>query len=626
RLADGTSLDDDAPLLDGVFDVLASLPQDIPFAAMVDSSGEVTHSAGLAPAHVHVDVELARRAARSVTAETLVLAQPLAAGPWAEPVTYAYAVPSSLGTFLFGVSARLRLDTEYCELFTEIVEHVEHARSRRQAFQVRAAAEAERRNLLLQAPVPMALLTGPNHVFELANQLYVDMVGRRVVGKAYLEAFPELRDTPLTGILDAVYRTGVPYVTEEQLVPLDRRGTGTPEPAYFKFNLHPIRDGSGGVYGMMAIAVDITNVVNAREEQALAHARLKRAHDEHAMLVRELESASRATDEFLAMLGHELRNPLAPIVTALDLAKLRDVSPSPENAVIRRQIDHLQRLVDDLLDVSKITQGKIELRREVVDMAAVIAKAVEMSSNLIERRHHKLDLDISPAHIQTWGDPVRLAQVVSNLLTNAARYTDPGGSIRLACRSVDGHIVIRVSDTGRGISAELLPYVFDLFVQGQRVAERSQGGLGLGLTLVKNFVALHGGTVAASSAGPGTGSEFVVTLPVTAAPARTRSTTGGDPDRGIPRRRVLLVDDNEDAAFMLGEMLRARGFDVAIANDAAQALDVFATFSPEIAILDIGLPVMDGYELAARLVSDGAKKHCRLVAVTGYGQARDRAR
>ena len=625
RVGERTSVHDAGPALEAAFAVVPTLHEDIPFACLYDAAGACSLVAGQGPGDA-ILAELGPRVAALSGPARLTLARLIAAGPWPEPVTEVFATPLRHNRALaFGLSSRLSFDDAYREFLMEFVEHIVQAEQRREAFSIRAAAEAERRDLLLQAPVPTALMTGPQHRFELANPRYVEMVGREVVGKTYLEAFPELTDTPLPGILDTVYRTGVPFVTEELLVPIDREGAGSPQPCYFKFSLQPIKDAAGVVFGMMVVAVDITTVVRAREAEVAAHAQLLHAHNERAALVRELETANRAKDEFLAMLGHELRNPLAPIVTALDLARLHDQRRGPEYDVIQRQLDHLIRLVDDLLDVSKVSQGKIELKREDVDIAEVIAKAIEMSAHLIEQRMHKLTVDVAPPSIRTWGDPVRLAQIVANLLTNAARYTEPGGAIAVSARSDGATIEIRVADNGRGIPAELLPKVFDLFFQGHRISERASGGLGLGLTLVKNFVMLHGGSVTAASAGLGHGSELTVTLPVVAAPAAALPPAPAPALRAMTRKRILIVDDNEDAAEMLGEALRMRGFEVAVAHDPAQALQVFPALRPEVAILDIGLPVMSGYELAERMIATGVSG-CRFIAVTGYGQEGDRMR
>jgi PAS domain S-box-containing protein len=339
----------------------------------------------------------------------------------------------------------------------------------------------------------------------------------------------------------------------------------------------------------------------------------------------EAEAANRAKDEFLAMLGHELRNPLAPIATALELLRLQgDGSLGPELAMIERQLRHVQRLVDDLLDVSRITRGKIELARRPAALARIVADAIEGASPLLERRKHRLVVDV-PDDLVVDGDPTRLTQVVANLLTNAAKFTPEQGRIEVsAAREGDDGVALRVRDTGAGIAPELLPNVFDLFTQGQRQLDRAQGGLGIGLTLVRNLVEAHGGTVEARSDGPGKGAEFVIRLP-----AAGQGAPAGDPRPSRPRRRterprrVLVVDDNLDAAEALAWLLRAVGHEVAIAHDGPQALRVAADFAPEVAVLDLGLPVMDGYELAERLRERGTG---HLIAVTGYGQDRDRAR
>ncbi|MDQ3364742.1 MAG: ATP-binding protein [Myxococcota bacterium] len=622
-----TMIDEPEALLESAFASFASAGADIPFAAAYDATATtMTQVIGVR----EEDLDRVRSIAAQLTTLTaparLPLDPPLTAGPWPEPVREVFAVPvAGRGTHVFGISSQLSFDAAYRDFLVQLVEYVTLAQSRSEAFAARAAIEAERRDLLLQAPVATALLTGPAHRFELANELYVEMVGRSVVGKTYLEAFPELADSALPAILDEVFQRGTPFVSNEMLIRVDCSGSGTPQDRYFKFNLQPIRDVTGAVFGMMAIAVDITEGVRARQEQVAALARLQEAHDERTDLVRELEQASRAKDEFLAMLGHELRNPLAPIVTALHLLKARESStPSPEHKILERQVEHLTRLVDDLLDVSKITRGKVELKKELVELGDVITKAIEMAGDL-EDREHRFTVDVPREPIRWWGDPVRLAQVVANLLTNAARYTAPGGAISLRARR-DGHwIEISVVDNGIGIAPELLPHIFKGFVQGRRSSDRAQGGLGIGLTLVENLVALHGGSVTAASAGEGQGSQFVVRLPVADMPAAARAPAPAAPGSSPPRR-ILVVDDNVDAASLLAELLGDLGHEVAIAHDAHDALDMFPVFAPEVAILDIGLPVMDGYELAVKLRERGATPPCRLVAVTGYGQEGDRAR
>ena len=342
---------------------------------------------------------------------------------------------------------------------------------------------------------------------------------------------------------------------------------------------------------------------------------------------KDAEAASRAKDEFLAMLGHELRNPLAPIVTALQLLKLRgDLKLGREQAILDRQVKHLIRLVDDLLDISRVTRGMVELRKEDLELHAVVARAVEMASPLLEQKRHSFTALVPRSGLRLHGDETRLSQAIGNLLTNAARYTPAGGSVVLSAAREGDELVVSVRDNGNGIRKELLPRVFELFVQGDRSIERAEGGLGIGLTLVRTFVAMHGGSVSASSEGPGKGSEFVIrlpalpVLPVPAAPP-SKPAAPGSAARG---RRVLVVDDNEDAADMLAEALLAEGHEVQVAHDAAEALSMAFAFAPEVAVLDLGLPVMDGYELAARMRADGRAP--RLIAVTGYGQETDRER
>ena len=346
-------------------------------------------------------------------------------------------------------------------------------------------------------------------------------------------------------------------------------------------------------------------------------------------------AAERRKDEFLAMLGHELRNPLAPIVTALELMKLKRGSPGDsdrERAVIERQVAHLGRLVDDLLDVARITRGKVELKRERVELAAVVGKAVEISSPLVERRSHQLMVEVPRSGLPIKVDPTRMAQVLANLLTNAAKYTEPGGRIELRVQQRGGEVEISVKDNGIGISPALLPQLFDLFVQGPQTPDRAEGGLGLGLTLVRRLVDLHDGTVEARSDGLGKGSEFLVRLPL-ALPVDgqpEQSFSAGPVATMSPGLRVLVVDDNADAAELMADLLALDGHDVRAVRDAAAALALLPSFKPQVALLDIGLPVMDGYELATRIRAlypssvEGAP--LRLVAVTGYGQDSDRQR
>jgi signal transduction histidine kinase/ActR/RegA family two-component response regulator len=362
-----------------------------------------------------------------------------------------------------------------------------------------------------------------------------------------------------------------------------------------------------------------------RREQERDH-NLSRAEAARA----EAETASRVKDEFLAMLGHELRNPLSPIVTALELLEMRGQGGTREIVVIRRQVQHMVRLIEDLLDVSRITRGKIHLEKQPLEIAPVVARAVEMASPLLEQRQHRLSVDVPATGLEVSGDPDRLAQVMANLLTNAAKYTPPGGSIRVRGWHEGEHVVLAVSDNGQGLSAEMLPRVFDLFVQGPRLPDRHEGGLGVGLTLVRSLVTMHGGEVVAFSEGLNRGSTFTVTLPRLAPSVQVAEAVAVPPvarmRQGAPRRRILIVDDNIDAAELLSALFAHDGHDVVVVHDGAAALARLDEFTPEVAVLDIGLPVMDGYELAGRIREKLGPAAPAFVAVTGYGQEQDVAR
>jgi CheY-like chemotaxis protein len=315
-------------------------------------------------------------------------------------------------------------------------------------------------------------------------------------------------------------------------------------------------------------------------------------------------------------------------VTAVQLLKLHGDGPYTKTvATVERQVQYLIRLVDDLLDVSRITRGYIQIKKRLLRLQDVVEEGVEMAMPLIEQRRHHLEVRLPPADLRLNGDEGRLAQVVANLLTNSAKYTEPGGAITVdACQEAD-EVVLCVRDNGIGISSGLLPHVFDLFTQERQAADRGRGGLGIGLTIVRNLVELHGGTVEAASDGQGKGSVFTVRLPAAGEePAAIELPAAVAPAVAVASRRILAVDDNEDALDLLAEVLRSAGHVVATAKDGPSALHVVETFRPEVAILDIGLPVMDGYELAGRMRGDLGGAAPWLIALTGYGQPSDRDR
>jgi PAS domain S-box-containing protein len=539
-----------------------------------------------------------------------------------------HAVLPSRGTALYvaapdvGVDVDLALaftrgarvaDTAVYRLFLEqFTLLVASARRRIDADALRLAVEAERDRLLLDAPVGAAVMIGADLVYHLVNAIYAMVSGRTadsMVGRPFTDVFPELDGAPVHEKFKEVYRAGEPFVSQPTLVRIHRHG-GALDDRYFTYNLSPLRTLAGEVYGLMVIAVDITVEVVSRAEVEQLNV--------------DLQQAARAKDEFLALLGHELRNPLAPIVTALDLMRLRDHATGREQVVIRRQVTHLTRLVDDLLDVSRITRGKVELRKEAVAARDVLLAAVEMVTPLIDQRRQQLHVEIVPV---TWyGDPARLAQIVSNLLTNASRYSQAGADIALHAMVAGDTFVIEVTDNGTGVAPGLLPHIFEPFIQGERTLHAAVGGLGIGLALVKNLTELHGGTVVAQSAGRGQGSRFTVRLPLAAAilapqpPAVSGSSVSGAP------QRILVVDDNVDAADTLADILRVHGHAVAVAYTPDAALELFAGQAFDCAVLDIGLPGMSGHELATYMRRTGCNPGVRYVALSGFGQEADRQR
>ncbi|HZO15260.1 MAG TPA: ATP-binding protein, partial [Polyangiaceae bacterium] len=352
---------------------------------------------------------------------------------------------------------------------------------------------------------------------------------------------------------------------------------------------------------------------------------------ENATLLMTLKEADRRKDEFLAMLAHELRNPLAPIRNAVQIFRAKG-PPGPElqwaTEVIDRQVHQMTRLVDDLLDMSRITRGKIELRKELVELGTVVESAVEACRPLIETWGHRLTVTVPPRPIRLYADPTRLAQVLANLLNNAAKYTNQGGRISLSAELASDEVILAVRDSGIGIQETMLPEIFDMFTQVERSVGRSEGGLGIGLTLVQRLVELHGGTVEARSEGAGKGSEFIVRLPV--ATDAQREAAGEGPSEAehahAPTRRILIVDDNRDAADSLGMLLRMVGNDVHTAHDGLEALGAAATFRPHVVLLDIGLPKLDGYEVARRIREQEGGPAMMLIALTGWGQEDDRRR
>ena len=345
-----------------------------------------------------------------------------------------------------------------------------------------------------------------------------------------------------------------------------------------------------------------------------------------------LQEANHRKDEFLAMLAHELRNPLAPIRTAVQLLRLKELAePHRTRArdVIERQVEHLVNLIDDLLDVSRITRGMITLQLEPVLIGAIVARAVETARPAIDAHRHLLEIELPDELISVEGDKTRLVQVIANILHNAAKFMDDGGRIRLSVRRDGQYVAIKIADTGIGIAPELVPRIFELFTQVHSKSERAQGGLGIGLALVRRLTEMHGGSVSVRSEGPGRGAEFTVKLPVMASALAVLSSQRKDPGviPQIEPQRILVADDNHDAAEALSLQLQLAGHDVRTAHDGVEALTVAQAFEPDIVLLDLGMPKMDGYEAARelRLRPIGGKRMA-LIALTGWGQQQDRDR
>ncbi|MBW8905890.1 MAG: PAS domain S-box protein [Betaproteobacteria bacterium] len=345
--------------------------------------------------------------------------------------------------------------------------------------------------------------------------------------------------------------------------------------------------------------------------------------------IQDLEKAARNVNEFIAMLAHELRNPLAPIRTAVEV-----IAKSPDDPVTReamrqtidRQSAQLARIVDDMIDIARITKGSLVIDHQPVELAEIVRRALETAAPAINAARHALEVDVPSTGLVAHGDCDRLTQLLSNLLNNAARYTPPGGRISVRARREDGHGIITVRDTGRGIDPQVMERIFDMFVQGRSPLERVGGGLGIGLALARRIAELHGGTLEAKSEGENKGSEFIVRLPLSPASQVPAQAMDGAPVPAAVPRRVLVVDDNVDAAATLELLLRSLGHETCVAHDGMKALDIAREFRPEVILLDIGMPGLDGYEVARRLRAMNQGTSFRIIAVTGWGQDGDRSK
>jgi PAS domain S-box-containing protein len=757
--------------IDAAHEVAAAAAYEFPFTAVyrVDE----THGTVRRAAVVHLQAALAdsidslvreqtaMNACQAPTLLTLPASAGFPGGAWPESSSQAFLVPPKAQgglTFVLGVSPRLPFDSLYRDFMLHFVEQLDLTIARVRAIQSQGGIELERKNLLLQAPMPTALMTGPEHVFVLANVLYERMVGRKVVGKTYLQAFPELEGTELPLILDAVYETGRPFVAPESLIRLDRDGDGTLEDGFFRFNVEPLRDVDGRVYGMMAVAFDITEQVNARRalEDAVAEARRlndqathaedvlrslvdnlpemawsarpdgyvdfynrrwyeytgraldqmlgwgwKDVHDpatvdgvmaqwqrsldtgepfemefplrgadgkmkwfltrvrplrdgsgkiarwfgvntnihDRKELLRQLEAASHAKDEFLATVSHELRTPLTAI---LGWARLLREGADPIRIqkglmVIERNAKSQAQLIEDLLDVSRIISGKIRMSLKRVDLAAVATAALETAQPSAAARGVRIAISVDAGLGEIVADEDRLQQVIWNLLSNAVKFTPKGGEVSLRLARIESHATITVRDTGKGISPAFLPRVFDRFRQDDSSTTKQQAGLGLGLAIVRHLVELHGGTVTAHSQGDGKGATFEVCLPIRAVEpsvdsrtqheVRDTSIANVEGERRLNGVHVLVVDDQEDARDLVATVLEDAGATVSAADSVSGAMKIVSTTGISVIVSDIGMPGEDGYAFLERLRASGGSPRIRglpALALTAYARGEDR--
>jgi len=497
------------------------------------------------------------------------------------------------------------------ELLVRAGSLLQSAEVRRNSLEALRYSSAQFKTLLDQAPLGVYLVDADFRIREVnpvARPVFGDIPGG-VIGRDFDEIIHILWEKKYADEVVRIFRhtleTGEPYITHE-MAEL-RADRGVTEYYEWRVDRIPLPDGRNGV---VAYFRDISQQVLARK--AIEESR------------EALRAADQRKDEFLATLSHELRNPLAPLRNALHLMGMGGDS-APARAIMERQVNHLVRLVDDLLEMSRITRGTFELRRERVELSLVVRNAVETSEPLVQAARHRLDVSLGGGPLWLEGDPVRLAQILSNLLNNAAKYTPDGGAIRLSARREGAMAEISVRDNGSGIAPENLARIFEMFSREGRTDARGQGGLGIGLTLSRSLAQMHGGSIEARSEGPGKGSEFIVRLPL-AAGAPQAIAARPQPTSLLSPMRILVVDDNRDAAASLGMILEVLGAEVRVAHDGAEALDAFHASDPAVVLLDIGMPGMDGYEVARTLRACYPGRRPALVALTGWGQEEDRRR
>jgi PAS domain S-box-containing protein len=563
------------------------------------------------------------------------------AGPWPEPVNLGMAFPLKVegngweGVLVLGVSSRLELDQEYKDFLGLIARHiastldVEASRNEIEKDRLRL------RSAFMQSPAFMCILRGESHVFQFINEMYSRLIGgREVLGKPVAEALPEIVAQGFIDILDRVYTTGEPYIGKEAKILLQRSEGGALDEVTVNFVYQPIQEPDGRITGIFVHGIDIT------EEKAIMHEREELLLSERAARS-EAERASRMKDEFLATLSHELRTPLNAILgwaTLLRSGRLGADEMIAGIETIERNARAQTQIIEDLLDMSRIISGKVRLDVQRIDLQEVLREAIQTAEAAAQAKGIRLQHVLDPLAGPVTGDPSRLQQVFWNLLNNAIKFSERGGRVQVLLERVNSHIEISVIDTGRGITPEFLPHVFDRFQQADSTTTRRYGGLGLGLAIVKQLVELHGGTVRAKSAGEGKGATFVVHLPLTAIhpenedqPGRRHPSAGKAAPILAPLSldaiRVLAVDDEPDARALVKTLLESVNASVAVAASGPEALRQAGTEKFDVIVCDIGMPGMDGYSVIEE-IREGSSANARTpaVALTAYARSEDRTK
>jgi PAS domain S-box-containing protein len=561
------------------------------------------------------------------------------------------------GFIVAGVNARRQLDDAYRGFFDLAVEHITAAISaaleqeeRERSSARELAADTRLRLLFNEAPAGIALLRGREHIYELANPQYRQLVGRdNLLGRPGREAVPELIEQGVWDIFDRVFATGQPFIGREFEAQLDRSGDGTRERGFFNFIVQPMRDIEGTIEGVMVFAIEITELVVARRSEATARAAAEAGRAERTRLLAseraaraDAERSSEAKDEFLAIVSHELRNPLSAMLGWARLLRTGAL-PADKHAsaleTIERNAVNQSQLIEDLLDISRIVSGKLRLEVRVVNFVELVRAAIDSARPAIEAKQLRLRPVLDSEALSLMGDATRLQQIAWNLLSNATKFTPKGGSIQVILKRVESMLELAVIDSGCGISAEFLPHVFDRFRQADGSTTRAHGGLGLGLSIAKNLVEMHGGTISVHSEGTGQGASFIVRLPV--APLRESRVAAASTSESlatqVPRwncppelagLRVLVVDDELDAREMVASVLELCGSTVQRAGSVREALAMLQDSQPDVILSDIGMPGEDGFALVREIRSRSPKAggHVPIASLTAYASAEDRRR